>query len=299
MVSDEAEANRVGGRARGGRPGRLHRWPGLRSVLRRPAASPELIETVGLALSLTEDDATGPPMAADEALRRLKAARDEFVGLVSHELRTPVTTIYGNARLMLDHRDSCSTEVRQMLTDIVQDAERLLATVENLLLLTRAGSGTPDDPEPLQLAHLLRAACRAFESRRGRRVRFDGPVDPGLLVEADRSHLELLIENLLSNADKFSLPDRPIDVQLRSKDGEAVISVLDRGVGLGEQTQEDLFAPFYRGPVARRVTGGMGLGLTVTRAVVDALGGQVWARARPGGGAEVGFSLPLLPDPGA
>jgi signal transduction histidine kinase len=299
VVSDEAEANRVAGRGRAGRPGRVHRWPSVRTP-RRPQASPELVETVGLALALTEPgEQTDSPLPADEALRRLRAARDEFVGLVSHELRTPVTTIYGNARLMLDHQDACGVEVRQMLTDIVQDAERLLAIVENLLLLTRSGSGAPDDPEPLQLAHVLRAACRSFESRRGRRVQFDGPVDPRLLVEADRSHLELLLENLLSNADKFSLPDRPIEVQLRSKDGEAVVTVLDRGVGLGGQTAADLFAPFYRGPVARRVTGGMGLGLTVMQRVVDALGGRVWARPRQGGGAEIGFSLPLLPDPGA
>jgi signal transduction histidine kinase len=298
VVSDKVEANRVGSRGRG-RPGRLHRWPAART-LRRPLASPELVETVGLALSLTDQDAApDASIAPEEALRRLRAARDEFVGLVSHELRTPVTTIYGNARVMLDHRDACSPEVRQMLTDIAQDAERLLAIVENLLLLTRTRSGTPDDPEPLQLAHVVRAACRSFESRRGRRVHFDGPVDPRLLVEADRSHLELLLENLLSNADKFSLPDRPIEVTLRSTDGEAVVTVLDRGVGLGEQTQADLFAPFYRGPTARRVTGGMGLGLTVTRRVIDALGGSVWARPRPGGGAEIGFSLPLLPDPGA
>jgi signal transduction histidine kinase len=297
MVGD-AEAN-AGLRGMGVRPAR-GRWAGLRARRqpRPPAPSPAVLETIGLALALTEHDVpAGPPIAPAEALRRLRAARDEFFGLVSHELRTPVTTIYGNARLLLDRQGGVSGELRPMLDDIVQDAERLLAIVENLLLLTRVRGGAPEDREPLPLAHLLRRSCRSFGHRRGRSVAFQGSGDARLVVEADRDHLELVIENLLGNADKFSLPDRPIEVRLERLNGDAIVRVLDRGVGVGDGSTDDLFAPFFRGPAARRVTGGMGLGLTVARRIVEAHGGRVWAMPREGGGTEVGFALPLLPDP--
>jgi signal transduction histidine kinase len=282
---------------RGGRPGRAHRWLGLRPP-RPPTPSPELLETFGLALSLTDRGALGPPIPAAEALRRLRAARDEFVGLVSHELRTPVTILYGNARLLLDRQDGVSQAVRPMLMDIAQEAERLLCSVENLLLLTRVRSDVSEDREPLPLAHVVRGACRSFSRRHGRRVAFRAAAGPRVLVEADRAHLGLLMENLLGNADKFSLPDQPIQVTLELAADEAHVNVLDRGVGLRAVTTEELFAPFHRGSVARRVTGGMGLGLAVAKRIVEAEGGRIWARSRPGGGAAVGFSLPLLPDPG-
>ena len=144
MIGNDAEATATSG-ARAGRAGRAHRWPGLRSP--RPSAPPrDLVEAIGLALSLTDHEApAGSPVPPGEALRRLRAARDEVVGLVSHELRTPVTTttIYGNARLLLDRQRGVGPELRPMLVDIVQNAERLLAIVENLLLLARSESGTP------------------------------------------------------------------------------------------------------------------------------------------------------------
>jgi signal transduction histidine kinase len=289
------------------RSGRLYRSPGARLPRppRPPAPSRDLLETIGLALALTEPDVAGSadptagsPTGPTDAIRRLRAARDEFVGLVSHELRTPVTTIYGNARLLLDRQDAVSGEIRPMLVDIVQEAERLLGIVENLLLLTRARAGSPDDREPLALGHVVRRTCRSFSDRRGREVLVEGPTDPHILVEADESHIELLLENLLGNADKFSLPDRPIDVRVGAVGGEAVVQVLDSGIGLGEGSPEDLFVPFYRGSVASRITGGMGLGLAVARRIVEGLGGRVWAVPRLEGGTEVGFALPLLPDPG-
>ena len=134
--------------------------------------------------------------------------------------------------------------------------------------------------------------------RRARRVEFRAPTDPGLLVEGDRTRLELLMDNLLGNADKFSLPDLPIEVTLLAKGGEAIVIVLDRGTGLGDGSPDELFARFHRGAVARRVTGGMGLGLSAARRIVEAHGGHAWARPRDGGGSEVGFALPLMPDPG-
>ena len=114
-----------------------------------------------------------------------------------------------------------------------------------------------------------------------------------VIVEADRGYLELLLDNLLSNADKYSPPDEPIDVVVRRVGEEARVIVLDRGIGVREDEIERLFTAFYRSDEARHMTGGLGIGLSAARHVVTILGGRIWASVREGGGSEFGFALPL------
>jgi PAS domain S-box-containing protein len=232
--------------------------------------------------------------ATAHALQASNAVKDEFLGLVSHELRTPVTTILGNAHLLRDRSARISDEDRDgMLGDIASDAERLRTIVENLLLLTRLESGSSSEAEPQVLAHVVRKAVDCYGARRPeRRITLDS--EPRyVIVESDRSYLEMLIENLLSNADKYSPPDNPIEVVLRTDEQEAQVLVLDRGIGIDEDEAHKLFAPFYRAEAARGKANGVGIGLAVCKRVVESLGGRIWARPRPGGGAELGFALPL------
>ncbi len=124
--------------------------------------------------------------------------------------------------------------------------------------------------------------------------------EPGshVVVEADRTYLDLLVGNLLSNADKYSPRTQPIEVVLSADAGEARVSVLDRGIGLGSDDPATIFAPFYRSAAAKRHASGMGIGLAVCKRIAEAQGGRMWACPREGGGAEVGFALPLMADPG-
>jgi signal transduction histidine kinase len=119
-----------------------------------------------------------------------------------------------------------------------------------------------------------------------------------VVVEADRTYLELLVGNLLSNADKYSPRSQAIDVELSADLDEARVSVLDRGIGIGASEADRIFTPFYRSTIAKRQASGMGIGLAVCKRIVEAQGGRVWARSRDGGGADVGFALPLMEDPG-
>ena len=237
--------------------------------------------------------------ASAEALRQSNAVKDEFLGLVSHELRTPVTTIYGNAQLLRSRAERLSDADRiEMVGDIAEDAERLLAVIENLLLLTKVEGGVAPDLEPQVLAHVLRAVIENFTRGRSREVTFTSVPAHHLVVDADRTYLELLLGNLLSNADKYSPPGRPIEVVLQVVNGEARVSVLDRGIGLPDDASSaELFTPFFRAPAAREQASGMGIGLAVCKRLAEAQGGRVWAVARDGGGAEVGFALPLAPEP--
>ena len=243
-------------------------------------------------------------VAAESALREAAAAleasnrvKDEFLGLISHELRTPVTSIFGNAVLLADRPHIAQPEAA-MIRDIGEDADRLLRIVENLLQLTRLGSGTSVDREPQVLNHAVRAAV---ESRRHRHP--ERPINlvmpsGSVVVEAEDVALEMVAENLLSNADKYSPPGAPIDVTIDSDARSATVRILDRGIGIPDDIAPDVFTAFFRTDRARRTAGGVGVGLAVCKRIIDAHDGRIWAGPRDGGGAEIGFELPLSPDLG-
>jgi PAS domain S-box-containing protein len=232
--------------------------------------------------------------AAAEALAASNQVKDEFLGLVSHELRTPVTTIFGNAHLLRGRAGLLATEeTDSMLTDIADESNRLLGIIENLLLLTRLGSGTPPDQEPQLIAHVTRTAVEGYRQHHPERA-ISLEVQPGqMVVEADRGHLEMLLDNLLTNATKYSPTSTEIEVIVASDEDEACVTVLDRGIGIGDADTSQLFTAFYRTEAAKMRTNGLGIGLAVCQRIVDSLGGRIWARPRDGGGTEAGFALPL------
>jgi PAS domain S-box-containing protein len=251
----------------------------------------DLVGAVNVLVDITER------RRAEDALVASNAVKDEFLGLVSHELRTPVTTIFGNARLLRDRAARIPEPDRKsMIADIAEDSERLLGIIENLLLLTRLGASPNIDLEPQVLAHVVRKSIDSFRRRHpGRTVTLHS--EPRhIIVEADRTYLELVMENLLSNADKYSPAHAEVDVIMRVEGPEACVSVLDRGIGMGEADAAKLFTPFYRTKAAKSHANGIGIGLAVCRRVIDSQGGRIWAGPRHGGGSELSFALPLATD---
>jgi PAS domain S-box-containing protein len=255
----------------------------------------KLIGAVNVLVDVTERrKAEDALRASADALHVSNAVKDEFLGLISHELRTPVTTIFGNATLLRERGDQLEKTLRDsMIVDIADDSDRLLAIVENLLLLTKLASGSPVDLEPQVLAHVVRESVASFQRRHtGRTITLS--IQPRhLIVETDRTYLELLLENLLSNAAKYSPASTEIEVVVRCEDNEARVIVLDRGIGLGDTDPERLFVAFFRTDEAKRYTSGIGVGLAVCRRMLEVQGGRIWARPRDGGGSEFGFALPL------
>ena len=222
---------------------------------------------------------------AELDLAASNAVKDDFLGLVSHELRTPLTTIYGNAQVLLSRAPQLPPTERGMVSDIAEDADRLSDIVENLLLLSRLQSGARIDLEPLVTAFTRRHP--------GRAVTFSASSAPQPVVDADSTYLTLLMENLLTNANKYSDVAAPVDVVVQADTVEAKVLVLDRGLGIDGIEPDSLFAPFFRSAEARTTAPGLGLGLPVCRRIVEAMGGRVWAHPREGGGSEFGFAIPL------
>ncbi len=230
--------------------------------------------------------------------RQREAVRETFIGVLSHELRTPVTTIFGGARI-LSRDDSGLDEAtrRGILADVADEAERLKRLVEDVVALSRFGESEGDlGREPVLLQRVVPAVV-ASEEERWPGVTFTVQVPPGLpTVVADPTYLEQVIRNLLANAAKYGGQGAMIEVVVESDtDAEEVsVCVRDDGPGIEPDEAERLFDLFYRSPATATVTAGAGIGLFVCARLVRAMGGRVWARALPAGGAEFAFALRVM-----
>ena len=230
-------------------------------------------------------------------LRRANEAKDEFLGMVSHELRTPITTIYGGARLLRTRGVNIDEESQiSVLEDIEHESERLHGIVEDLLVLARVELGEEITTEPVLLQRTVEKSVNTFKKRRPGRefvVQLDEEMAP---ARASNVYLEQILLNLMNNADKYSPPETAIEIVSYMQDGDAVISVMDRGPGIPLEETDLRFERFYRSHGTAKQAGGAGIGLTVCKRLVEVQNGRIWAEPREGGGLIVSFSLPRYVD---
>jgi signal transduction histidine kinase len=222
------------------------------------------------------------------------ASKDELVASVSHELRTPITTIYGGSELL--DREMATERRAEIIADIRVESERLARLVEDLLVMTRVERDMVEtSDEPILIQHLLAEVVGASRNRwSGANVTLN-IAERLPAVRGDATYIEQVVRNLLTNAVRYGRGvENGIEVRATGGDGHVFVSVLDSGPGFGGEDPERLFDLFYRSDSARAVPGGAGIGLFVCRQLVEAMGGSIWARERPEGGAEFGFALPIV-----
>ena len=226
-------------------------------------------------------------------LRQALAAREELLGLVSHELRTPLTVIVGLAGIVA--RGSLAPDdMHAAILEIRESAEHLASLLESMLVLARAGR---DDDLSLEPILVDRSLARAVERHRQVFPRRDVSLEMHShrpVVEGNDAWIDQVIGNLLGNAEKYSPAGGRIRVLLEEGDEAVTVRVVDEGVGIEESDLPLLFEPFYRAPRTQGQSEGLGLGLAVCKRLIELQGGSVWGRAMPEGGAEFGFSLPIL-----
>ena len=229
------------------------------------------------------------------ALEETVKERDLLVGILSHELRTPLTTIFGNADILLRRLEDMDAESRTLaISDIRQEAERLNQLVENMLLMARAGVQETVPTEPVLVDKTL-AEVVTEHQKRFRERSISVIVKPkGLMADGQPDYMKQLVENLLSNAEKYSPEDKQIDVRARRSGDEVIISVLDRGSGITTAEAEIIFQPFYRADRTSTAVSGAGIGLAVCKLLVQAQSGRIWASPRRGGGSTFSFTLPSV-----
>lgn len=219
------------------------------------------------------------------------AAKDDFVANVSHEFRTPLTSILGYVELMLD--DDHLTEYQRGPLEIIRrNSERLLTLVSDLLS-SRNGQLIVS-PRAVNVADLVRASVTAALPRAtvsGIRLMADAP--ERLAARVDPARISQVLDNLVSNAIKYSPDGGDVVVSLRSEDGHVVCSVSDTGMGMSEKDQEEVFAKFFRTAAVRNsAIPGVGLGLSISKAIVEAHGGSVSLRSEVGEGTTFTFAVP-------
>lgn len=246
-----------------------------------------------IAIRNAERFACARQTAREELAAEAERLKDEFVSMVSHELRTPLTAIKGCAKTLLRHHDRLEPQVRrQLLLDLNAESERLHHLVDNLVDLARAEAGTlrmaTEPTSVARVAHKLADALASRELEQEIVLSFPDNLPP---VEADPLRLEHVLRNLLDNAIKHSPPGAAIEVRGEVRGGELVVSVTDAGPGIDLEHQERIFERFYRTRGAG--ISGAGLGLTICRRLVEAMGGRIWVSSEPGHGATFAFTLPL------
>jgi signal transduction histidine kinase len=236
-------------------------------------------------------------MAAD--LSAADRAKEEVLALVSHELRAPLTPIGAYAELLLDDeralREPDPVRVRG-LESIEHNARRLGRLVDDLLLAAESRTGRLSvRREPVDLTSIVRNCVAAAEpAARERGVALDSRTRGGLVAVGDEERLEQALDNLIDNALKFTPAGGRVRVKLAAVGDHARLEVADTGAGIpaGEQTR--LFERFYRAdPSKRPAVHGLGIGLSVVRAVAEAHGGRATVRSTEGAGAEFAVEVPL------
>lgn len=230
--------------------------------------------------------------------REFARLKDEFVGLISHELRTPLSSILGYLELMRDDEEApLSDEQLQYLGVAERNAHRLLRLVGDLLFTAQVESGR--FPIEIKDAELTAVVTASVESARpvaagaGVQLVAEVPERP-LVVRGDTVRLGQAVDNLVSNALKFTPSGGTVTVALRVEGGEAVIAVTDTGIGIPAVELSSLSQRFFRASTAtRNAVPGVGLGLTITKAIVTAHGGRLDIQSEEGVGTSICLHLPL------
>jgi signal transduction histidine kinase len=230
----------------------------------------------------------------NEQLLELDRLKDEFVSSISHELRTPLTSISGYVEVLLE--SETDDERRSHLAIVDRNAHRLLGLVSDLLFAARLQDGG------LELERdevdLTRVVSHAVESARPRAenggVRLNMALADVPAVRGEPDRLAQLLDNLISNAIKFTPPGGDVTVRLTATDGTVSIEVSDTGIGVPEAERERLFERFFRSQTAlERQIQGTGLGLHISKAIVEAHGGRIGVDSNEGAGTTFVVDLPV------
>jgi len=236
--------------------------------------------------------------AANEQLQELDRMKDDFVSTVSHELRTPLTSIRAFTEILLDNPDVDVEQRKKFLVIITKEAERLTRLINQVLDIAKIESGKAEWLEArVDMREVISDTLAAMDQiLREKRIRVEarlpGRVSP---VRSDVDRMVQVMLNLLSNAAKFcDRTDGRIEIDLAERDGYVRVDVRDNGPGISAENQQEIFSKFYRaGDAQAGNPQGSGLGLHISRKIVEHFGGRMWVESRLGHGACFSFTLPI------
>ena len=223
-----------------------------------------------------------------EEITSLNAKKDQFIGFASHELKTPIATLKGYLQI-LDARD---LPLREYYPRLKKQVERLQEIVEELLDVSRIQAGKQEFQfQKIRLRPLLEDAAETIAPE-NRDVQLDLPKDPVEFV-GDPKKLGHVLVNLLTNAVKYSDPGTAIHIKALKFGDDIQISVRDEGIGILPEHFSQIFNLYFRSTRGKDKAKGMGLGLFISKEIVEAHSGKIWVESEPGKGATFFVSIPL------
>lgn len=233
--------------------------------------------------------------------KQLEEMKFGFVSIAAHELRTPLTTIKGSLSVILsDYKDSLNEDQKNLLGQIGSNTERLLILVENLLNVSKIERGAIEfAPTSMDWIAQVSQIVEDFRQRaieKNIELRFVKPEAPISLVRADKVRIGEVLSNLLANAINYTSPHGTITVVVEQKGNEVWTSVSDTGRGIPPDAVQHLFTKFFRvntGMTYEQNSHGTGLGLYISRAIVEMHKGRIWVNSELGKGSTFVFALPL------
>lgn len=230
-----------------------------------------------------------------ERLQAQLADRSRLLQDVSHELKNPISVVYGYSSFLLKQRDECKPEdIERSLHSIHNNAERLNHLLDELLESTRVASRKVElDRKPIPASRLAREAVDGFApeaARRGVRLYAGACCDDE--VSADAKRAMQVLANLLSNALKFTSEGGEVEVRARAAGDLVEFEVRDTGCGVPPDELPHLFERFYQASTTKARHAGLGLGLDISRGIVELHGGKMRAESEPGRGSRFFFTLP-------
>lgn len=229
-----------------------------------------------------------------QTLETTEQQRRRFVSDASHELKTPLAAIRLLADSIEQNEGMDEATMREFVSDIGTEADRLQRTTEKLLDLSRRDDGASSPRVPVDLAEVARSTLRLLSplaAKLGVSLRCEP--EAGCIISAPEDDAYQIIFNLAENAVKYNVEGGSVDISVRREGGRVLLIVEDRGIGIPEADLPNIFSRFYRVDKARsREKGGSGLGLSIVHDAVSALGGSIEVEAREGGGTRFTVSFP-------
>ena len=261
-------------------------------ILRGAVLSQVTADAIGGLISISIDRSQAvESIARNEAARESERLRTLILDSITHELRTPLTSIKGAASALLDGHMK-PEEGHELLTIIDEESDRLNRLVSEAVEMAQLDAQQVQMHfEPVAIRGIIDAARESYSwVEEQHELRIDVP--DNLRVRADGSMMEKVVSNLLENAAKYSKQGSPITISAEETNDKVLLSIADQGAGIEPSEQALIFERFYRGRSQALGTSGTGMGLAISRAIVDAHGGSIGVTSQPGRGSVFTLTMP-------